>query len=67
MKRSEEVCACGSKELDIWKRSETERGRSGRLLWFAECMSCGNRGDGRTRTEAVTGLTRPRPPLDGDD
>ena len=55
MKHSEEKCACGSGELEVWRRQEIgkSRVRGGKIIWFVECLTCGKRGEGPSRKTAV--------------
>lgn len=54
-----EVCACGSKDIEIWKRQRVGKGKAGQYCWFAHCPECGHRVEGSKRSE-VSGLMRDR-------
>jgi hypothetical protein len=52
-----EVCRCGSRELEIWKRQRVGKGIGGQKVWFAHCLACGHRAEALARGE-VTSLMR---------
>lgn len=54
-----EVCRCGSKELEIWKRQRVGKGRAGQYCWFAHCLACGHRAESSARSGVVALMRAP--------
>lgn len=52
----DERCACGSTEVEIWKRPRMGGSPRGPWTYFCECMKCGAKADGKGRRAATDAL-----------